>query len=391
MEFERVPAIAKYLSLVFFLGWIGGYTVWNFLPIFFERHIESIFLIGVLTSLPSIVTILLDIPTGNLVQRAGEKIIIFLGLLVAVFPPLLYISAAPVFLVLGKMAEGVSKSFVWNGGWSINLKSADEDVESESISIFLLGINLARVVGPVLGGYIIASYGFNLPFKLWAFTAALAVMVFYSYIGLEGKRGFLDSLEDLFHKKTYFDDWHHIRDNWKNLSLPLVLVFLYSVIFSFYWLAVPLLLKDVGADFMLMGAVFGLAAVPKVFQFVFGDLADRVGQMRLVVMLTVLLTPVLILMGSFQQKVFIAGLFLVARFLTSGLSPAIHAFFDSRVPDEVEGEMVGFLELFKHSGSALGPIVAGTVASLWSVNGSFIAAAGVSALIFLVASHHRFA
>jgi len=73
LEFDRVPPIAKYLSMVFLLSRLGSNTVWMFLPLFFEQQIESVFLIGIMTSVPSIITIILDIPMGNLVQRAGEK------------------------------------------------------------------------------------------------------------------------------------------------------------------------------------------------------------------------------------------------------------------------------------------------------------------------------
>jgi len=80
MELQRVPSIAKYLSVVFLFAWTGRSTVWNFLPIFFENHM-SVFWVGVATSLPPLVTLMFDIPVGNLVQHAGEKVVIFLGLL----------------------------------------------------------------------------------------------------------------------------------------------------------------------------------------------------------------------------------------------------------------------------------------------------------------------
>lgn len=382
MELDRVPPIAKYLSVTFLLAWIGRSTVWNFLPIYFETHISSVFLIGIVMSLPSAIPLLLDIPVGNLVQRAGEKITIFLGLIGTIIPGLLYFTAIPALLVIGKAVEGLAKTFIWNGGWSISMKSASEDVESESLSVFLLGTNLALVVGPVIGGYLIASRGFPLTFGLWVFSAVLAVLVFYSYIGVHRKRGFIDSVGDLFHRKTYQDDWHHIRDNWSALRFPLSLVFLQSIIFSFYWLALPLMLSDVGAGFEMMGLIFGVAAIPKTFQFIFGDLADRTGRLRMMAVLSLLLTPVMIAM-SFQSEIVVVGiLFFVARTLSSGMSPVMHAVFDSRCPEELEGELTGFLEFFKHSGQTLGPIIAGTVASIWSINASFLAAGTVSAMIF---------
>ncbi|MFB6204702.1 MAG: MFS transporter [Candidatus Nanohaloarchaea archaeon] len=383
MEFDRVPRIAKYLSATFLLSWFGRSTVWFFLPIYFEQHIASVFLIGIVMSLPSAIPILLDIPTGNLVQRAGEKIVIFLGLVAQIVPAALYITAAPAILVLGKAVEGLGKVLMWNGGWSLSLRSSDESVESESVSVFLLGVNLARIIGPIIGGYLIASSGFPITFKLWMFTASLAVLVFIGYIGVDSEKPFGRSMGELLQRKTYLDDWRHLRDNWEQMKYPFALIFLYSIIFSFYWLAVPLLLKQVDAGYRVMGVIFGVAAIPKAFQFVFGDIADRFGRLKTLLVLSAGLTPVLVAMNFLSGIMVVGAAFFVARLLSSGMSPAIHAVFDEKAPDELEGELTGFLEFFKHSGQALGPFVAGTVASVWSINVSFLAAGGVSILIFV--------
>lgn len=381
LEFDRVPPIAEYMSVVFLVSRLGGNTVWVFLPLFFEQQIESVFLIGILTSIPAAIPILLDIPMGNLVQRAGEKIIIFIGLLTNLMPGLLYLTGIPLLLVLGKVFEGLVKTMVWNGGWSLVMKSSDSDIESESNSVFLLGVNLAAILGPIIGGFLIASKGFDLTFALWVFSAWLGALTFYLYIGLEGEKAFFDSLEDLFHRKTYKDDYHHLKQNWSSIKLPLMLTFLYAILFSFFWLAVPLLLDKVGASYIEMGIIFGLAAFPRIFQFLFGKLADSFGKLKMAGVVGLLLVPVLASMSVVSSVYVLGGLFLLARLFNSGLSPAIHAFFDSRVPEEVEGELTGFMEFSKHSGQTVGPIMAGTVASIWSVNASFLAAAGV-ALIF---------
>ncbi len=127
MELDRIPRIAKYLSVIFLVGWLGRSTVWNFLPIYFENHM-SVFLVGIATSLPALLTILLDIPVGNLVQRSGEKIVVFIGLIAGAIPPIFYFFAVPFTLVAGKFVEGFAKAFIWNGSWSLSLKSADQEV-----------------------------------------------------------------------------------------------------------------------------------------------------------------------------------------------------------------------------------------------------------------------
>lgn len=389
MEVDRVPPIARYLSVVFLLTRLGYSTVWFFLPLFFEIHIDSVFLIGVMTSIPAALPVLTDIPMGNLVQRAGEKMVIFIGLLMNLMPGLFYITGIPLMLVMGKVFEGIVKGMIWNGGWSLTLKTADPEYEAESTSIFLLGANLAAVVGPVIGGLLIASRGFEVTFMIWVLSSWLAALTFYLYIGLEGKHGFVESLEELFHRKTYSDEKHHLKEHWHDIKKPLALIFFYSIIFSFFWIAVPFLLEDLNAGYEMMGVIFGLAALPKLFQYLFGDLGDRFGDLRIAMVLSLLLIPTLFAMSMVQNLYLIAGLFFVARMFASGMSPLFHAFFDSQVPDEIEGEMTGFLEFFKHMGQAVGPTMAGAAASLGGIALSFQAAAAIALALSVMVYHFR--
>jgi len=384
MEFDRVPRITKYMAVIMLFAWFGRSTVWNFLPVFFENNINSVFLVGILTSVPSLVTILMDIPVGNLVQRAGEKVVIYMGFISALFPPLLFYTGLVPLFFLGKFMEGVGKAFIWNGGWSLILKSSDSDVESENISVFLLGVNLSVIIGPIIGGFLLAAYGFNLLFMMWTGTWLLSIGMYYVYIGTErGDESLREAVGDLERRKTYLDDWHHLKDHWLDLRKVLSLTFLYSIIFSFYWVAIPLILDQMNADYATMGLVFGIAALPKAFQFVFGDLADKVGEEKVIAGMSLLLMPTLFSMSLTDSQLVTGGLFFLAQLFTSGIIPAVHSKFDSAIPDNIEGEMTGFNELAKHSGQAIGPVLAGTLASVWSINASFVAAAGVTGLILV--------
>lgn len=298
MGLDRIPKTVKHLSIVFFIAWAGRSMVWNFLPIYFENHIPSVFLVGILTSLPAIITIIIDIPVGNLVQRAGEKVVIFAGFIITVFPGALYLAAMPALMALGKILEGLGKSMIWVGGWSLSLTSSDEEVESESLSVFLVGSRTAKIIFPILGGYLIFTYGFQVPLFLWVVLAALSTAAFYIYLGTAAEEKLSDSIRELLKRKTYMDEVEHIKGNWSSLKLPLGLVLLYSIISSFFWLAVPLLLDEVGAGFITMGAIFGLAALPSIFQYVFGGLADREGDIKIITLLSLSAAIVLAVMST---------------------------------------------------------------------------------------------
>jgi len=386
MRIDRVPDVAKYLSAVFLVAWFGRNTVWNFLPLYLERHM-SIFLVGLATSLPPAVTVLMDMPVGSIVQRSGGRIVTFVGISLIFASPVLYLFTAPVMLILGKAFEGLSKVFMWNGGWSLSLGSSDQEVESETASVLLLGPNIAYILAPVIGGLLIASRGFDITFVFWALSSLVAILLYLRYIGIQTGESLHKSVSGVLSRDTYAGELDDLRMNWNDLKLPLVLVLLYYVIFSFYWVAVPLLLESVASGrYVVMGAVFGLAALPKLFQYLFGDLADRFGEYRTVLALGLCLIPVLFLMSTLSGPLAVGAVFLLARVFSAGMSPALHGMFNSAVPDRQEGEMVGFLELFKHLGQAIGPALAGAVAAAYGVSASFIAAALISTGIVFVSA-----
>ncbi|MFO7793856.1 MAG: MFS transporter [Candidatus Nanohaloarchaea archaeon] len=382
MALQEVPRITKYLSVVMLFGWLGRNTVWQFLPVYFEMHIESVFLIGILTSIPAAVSILMDIPVSNYVQRVGEKFVFFTGLVFGAFPAVAYIAATPLTLAFGKLFEGVTKSLVWNSGWSLSMKSSNEDSESKSLSVFLLGVNLAAILGPIIGGYLILSNGFNLVLGLWLLTSIISIGIFLSYIGISSKADKVLMFEELFKSKTYSNDFNHLKEHWRKVTPAYGMIFLYSIIFSFFWLAVPLALEEAGATYVEMGFIFGLAALPKAFQIFFGDLADRIGRYRMLILLSAALNPVLFAMYFLEGPLMLGAFFFVAALLTNGIPPIIHTVFDQRAPEEVESELVGFMETSKHVGQFIGPAMAGTVASAFSLSASF-AAAGIISLVML--------
>lgn len=377
-----MPRIAKYLSAIFLLTYFGRHLVWKFLPLYFEIHIDSVLVIGVLMALPAAVPLLFDIPVGNLVQRVGERAVILLGMLFGLVPGALYLLATPIALAAGKAAEGLSKSFVWTGSWSLTLKAADDEVESTSISVFLLGTSLASIVGPAIGGYLIASYGYRLPLMFWVGSAGIGLLLFLGYVGPGRMREMPGSISDLFHRTTYADEWEDMHEYWAPIRLPLLLILGFSVLKSFFWLAVPLLLDAIGTDLPTMGLIFGLASLPYAFQFVFGEAADRYGSLPVTALLALAAVPFLVAMAAVTDTYVIGGLYLGASLVVAGMSPPIHALFDRGIPNEVEGELTGVLETAKHLGQTAGPLMAGAVTSYYGLDMAFVAAAAVAALLF---------
>ncbi len=379
-----IPSTVKYMSGLLLFYWLGRSAVWNFLPVFIERHISSVFLVGLVTSLPPLITLLLDIPVSNLVQRAGERVVVLSGLIAGAAPSVLYAGAVSAAIVGGKALEGVSKSLTWNGAWSLALRIPDDDVQSRSNSVFLLGPNLAKVAGPVFGGFVLASAGFRPLFAIWAGLGVLGSLTFYHIIGT-GHTSIEQPIKDLVHGRTYVNDFRHLRKNLQDMRKPLALIMTYSVVNSFSWLVVPLILDKLDASFVEMGLIFTVAATPWLLQFGWGSLGDRYGEEKILGLAGLATAPVLFWLSTVSSVALLGAGYIVSRVATNGMSPLIHTLFDAAIPDEQEGEMTGFLELTKHFGQFLGPALAGAVSSLYGLSASFLGAGVVALLVAGVA------
>lgn len=381
MSDRNIPATTIHLSLVIFFIFLGIRSAWYFLPIYFEQQLSNVFLVGILTSVPSLITIMTDIPVGNMVQRTGERVIIVIASFVHIVPALLYLIATPLAFIGGKAAEGLGKSLLWNSSWSLSMKTANSDNESANLAIFMLGPNAAQIIGPIIGGWLIMTYTFEWAFYLWILLGAISIPIVIHFIGIQRQEPVTMALSSITKQQTYRDEWSDVQDYGHAISVPLAFSFLHSIVFSFFWMVIPLLLDELGTSYLIMGVILGAAAIPRLFQFIFGNLADKHGNELIIMLLGLSLIPLLLLMSTADEIMTIAGLFFLARIAVSGIQPAIHSLFDSHAPDEVESELTGFLELSKHTGQAIGPFMAGTVASIASLSASFTAAASIATIM----------
>ncbi len=381
MVFDDVPGSIKHLSIVFALCYFGSSVIWMFLPVFFEQVVDNVFLVGVLTSIPAFTTLFMDMPIANMIQRMDAKFLAFTGVLMFSLPGLIYFTAFVPLLFLGKVVEGVSKTLRWESGWFLAMTESNSQNESESIAVFGLGKSVAEIFGPVIGGLVIFYFGFRHGLILWSLLGFSAAVFFYKYLGFSVDR-LSDAFSSVFKKKTYSDDWKHLKENWESMRWAVMLILLQSFLFSFFWVAVPLMMEEIGANYIEMGVLFGLISIPSTLQVYVGRWADKVGWLNAVKVLSLILVPVLAI-TAFMESIVTAGLLILfSMALTISMGPVLHSFFDKSVDDSVEGEMVGVLELFKHSGQFLGPFMAGSVASAFGISNSFIFAAFLSLLLF---------
>jgi MFS family permease len=132
----------------------------------------------VIVSIYALAQLLTQVPAGRLADRFGRKFFMLVGFFgLAVSAALNNYAHRPVHFFIFQTLAGISAGCLWPALMALLNEGADPSVRGRLMgtfnTIFFVGLGL----GPLLGGYLAATYGFMAPFNLWAATAVAAGVI----------------------------------------------------------------------------------------------------------------------------------------------------------------------------------------------------------------------
>jgi MFS family permease len=89
---------------------------------------------------------------------------------------LLYIGSSIEILVVGRVLQGISSAFTWTAGITLAVESVKEEEVGKTLGICSLGMNLALLVAPIIGGLLLDQGGYHSVFALTFGLLALDVV-----------------------------------------------------------------------------------------------------------------------------------------------------------------------------------------------------------------------
>ena len=79
---------------------------------------------------------------------------------------LLFVGSSIGILVVGRVLQGISSAFTWTAGIALAVERVNEDEVGRTIAICSLGMNLALLIAPIVGGLLLNQGGYHSVFAL---------------------------------------------------------------------------------------------------------------------------------------------------------------------------------------------------------------------------------
>ncbi|MBI4017668.1 MAG: MFS transporter [Candidatus Aenigmarchaeota archaeon] len=349
-----------------FLRSFGLSMVGIFVPLFFlQRHMTLATILVVYYGAMYLTAAVSNFYAASLVRHVGIKRTMMLSVpfLVAQITLLRFFDTFPVPLVLIGMLGGVSISLYWIGLHTDFILSADRKKEGAETGEMMAIANVASILGPLLGGIVIAKYGFHTLFLTSVIMIALSVLPllrtkdtvkpsvnpFATYIRAENVR---------YAWRFFVQGFHIIVDG---LAWP---IFIYANLSSFI---------SVGTAGSL-----GLAGTA-LFSALLGKVVDATGSRRLLKLAALPLAIVYYLMPSATMAFVVFAVSIAQGFLMVGINLPVYRSF---VKYARENDALGYT-LFRESIINVGKLVglALMVATLGSPGAPFHIASIITLLL----------
>ena len=314
------------------------------------------------------------IPSGSMMARHDERLLMVLSLsAMAATTAVLGLTAALAALVALRFAYGVGNIGLRLSPQTYVAARVEAGARGRALSLIGGSFRLSLVVGPLLGGYLADTVGFN-----WTFLVCGAVTA----AGLAGAvdRGWSGpptEVPNIERVPMFAALWRH-RVVLAKAGMASGLVI---AVRQGRYVAVPLIAAQLDLSVAAVGGLIAIGTGADLLLFpVAGYLMDRFGRLHAIVPSFMLVTVGLVILGYADTA---AGIALAGAVM--GVGNGIGAgtmltMASDLAPADARGQVLSGLAVLQDTGSLLGPLIVGLAADAAGVNASAFALAAVLVL-----------
>lgn len=342
-------------------------------------------LLGLISSISPVAGILFSFPVGFLADKIGKKKMLIVSSLIFMSAPLLYLLVFnPFWLIPVRFFHGMATAILGPLASTIIAESYDTD-RGEKLGIYSSATLIGRTLAPLAGGAIIAFFAYR---GELASCRAVYVSAFIMSIPVVTGALLIRTGESPVKKgvsvKDFFASVKYIARN--RLILATALVDL-STYFSFgiFETFTPGYLKRSGYGPEIVGLIFSLQILSiALTKPAFGRLADRIDKrIQIAAGLFVLGLSVAVIpfVTSFIPVLAVSMTFGLAMSFSTVATSAYVADIAKR--DQL-GASMGALSSIMDVGHSSGPLIAGTVITLYSDKAGFLSGFMLALIIVIM-------
>jgi MFS family permease len=318
---------------------------------------------------------------GRIADKFGYKpILIINGFGISICILLMgFVNSVEVFFLL-RLVMGIVTGFIPTSLAFISSQTPKE-VAGKTLGTLQMGSVSGTLFGPVLGGLLADSFGFQYTFVITSVAISLAAVIVLIGINEIRKAPAIDA--HVYTRKTVFSGLMHHR-------LMLHVMIITSLIQIGNFSIQPLLslyvsgLTESTNVALLAGVTFSAAGVGNLlFARYWGNLGDSIGYEKVLGFL-LLLAFLFIIPQAFVTDLWqLIGLRLLFGIAVGGLIPVTTALVRRESPIEIQGEIMGYNTSFRFLGSIIGPMFGGIVSGYIGISSVFFVTGALFLISFL--------
>lgn len=269
---------------------------------------------------------------------------------------------------------GFAFAFFWPTSEALVIDLAPAENRVREMGIYSISWGLGFLIGPILGGLIVEVYGFM---RLFAISAVLITLAFFMTVWRFVPRY---SRRELHRAETDLSSTLSIM---RRLMPWYMVTLCYGIISGVVMSIFPGYANSVGISPALIGVIFSTFTAARIFVFAVLRWLLNFGEVRLLLAVSAILgVGVLSLAVSPSFEAFLLIMTVIGCCFAT-IFPLIISMVSRHFPVQKLGAATGSYETVFGFGSAVGPILAGSVAHFMNVRWAFASLSLLSAAMFM--------
>ena len=324
-----------------------------FVPVFAQTFGASFFDLGIIGSSVALTSALTPIFVGYLADKVNRAWLFSLALVINAFATFVLIfSRSVVDIVFLRLMGGLGLGFYYVTVEVLVTDLAPLDKRVKGMAWYSAATTAGLLLGAVVGGVIIQEMGFVELFILSSIVIALgliqAIWITPGYTRREqGAFDFSGSVRTIRRLLPWY-----------------MMIASYGIVFSVITSIFPGYANSVGVSASLIGFLFAAFGVTRIFVYMASERYVKLGERRALFIASLFIAIGFLGLGISQSFVWFLGAIILFGGCSGMVFPITISLISRHFPDEKLGAAVGSYETSVSIGQAVGPFLAGTIASL---------------------------
>ncbi len=363
------------LGLVVLVYSVGGGAFEFLLPILLDDFLGNFVAVGFMLALPSLVSLLADIPLGSLSDRVGRVKLMSFGLFIMAVVGLLFqYIYLPIHFMMLLLLWGLAYQIFKIPSLAYLMDISPKKESAKYFGVYMAFTSLGFAVGPAIAGFLLIEEESYILYLYSLFCILSLLIVLTSLKKTAKSLPVSQSIQEIIEKDRIV--LKEIRD-FKELRAVGVLILYLTFVFAFseliIWVFEPLYFTSLKIDPVLGGLILSSFILPFVILYIPGGmLADRYGRRKPLTLGLASSGIFLILFGLSANPY---HLIVLALLISSGFAltlPSIEGLLMDISTRHKKGEIVGVWNVSEDLGYIIGPIVGGLIAEYSCIGNIFV-------------------